>query len=117
MSNQHEATVPVDLFDHEFIFSLLVEMGFPPNRAAQLKHLYAHRSMYMTVGDCFGMPWEECNGLGQGCSQSVLAANAYVSTLFRHLDAISLSQLHNDIQKVHTIEFQLISKRNRVVKR
>ena len=55
-----------DLFDHDFMFALLEEMGVPRRPVEAAQALVQPSDMYMKVGQCFGQPWEDCNGLGQG---------------------------------------------------
>ena len=59
--------------------------GLPPGIAAQLHFLYSDLRRYIKVAGTYGAVIHQSNGIGQGCSISIIIANLYVATLFRCL--------------------------------
>ena len=47
--------------------------------------MYTHLQRYIRVAGTYGSVIRQTNGIGQGCSLSILIANLYVATLFNFL--------------------------------
>jgi hypothetical protein len=54
-----------DRFDINFSTNLLIAMGYPPQRAQQLRNLYSGLCRYIKLGEHDGEPLHNCNGIGQ----------------------------------------------------
>ncbi len=66
----------------------LLEMsGAPVGVANQMYFIGKNLKRYIKIADSFGAVVEQTNGLGQGCSMSIVVANLYVATLFNFLQA------------------------------
>ena len=60
-------------------------IGLPKQVAKQIGGLYQKLNRYFKVAGSFGSVLRQANGVGQGCSISLLIANAYVTVLTRFL--------------------------------
>jgi hypothetical protein len=76
-----------DLFQPEFVANLLRTAGIPEGIAKQILFLYSRLTRYIKVADTYGAVIKQFNGIGQGCSLSIIIANLYVCTLLRFLRA------------------------------
>ena len=74
-----------DRFHPDLIRGLLERSGLPAGIAAQLHFLYSDLRRYIRVAGTYGAVVHQTNGIGQGCSLSIIIANLYVATLFRYL--------------------------------
>ena len=74
-----------DRFQPDLVRGILMESGCPPGIARQLHYLYTNLKRYIRVAGTYGAVVEQTNGVGQGCSMSIIVANLYVTTLFRFL--------------------------------
>ncbi len=75
-----------DLFHPQLVYYLMIAYGLPVQLATQIKGLYEELVRYLRIGNSYGAVIRQANGVGQGCSLSLLIANAYVATLFRFLE-------------------------------
>ena len=76
-----------DRFHPSLVRGLLEKSGLPPGIASQLHFLYTNLQRYIRVVDTYGAVIPQTNGIGQGCSLSLIVANLYVATLFNLLTA------------------------------
>ncbi len=74
-----------DLFHLALVSGLLDRSGAPPTLAKQMEYTYRHLKRYIRVADSYGAVIQQSNGVGQGCTLSIVVANLYVATLFRYL--------------------------------
>ena len=76
-----------DMFHPSLVRGMLEKAGCPPGIAAQLHFLYTNLRRYIRVAGTYGAVIAQTNGIGQGCSLSIIVANLYVATLFKFLRA------------------------------
>ncbi len=74
-----------DMFHPDVVVGLMERSGAPPSLARQMGFIGARLNRYIRVADSFGGVIRQSNGVGQGCSLSIVVANLYVATLFRYL--------------------------------
>ena len=74
-----------DRFQPDFVKMLLNQACIPEGIARRLFYLYSHLRRYIRVADTYGAAVKQTNGIGQGCSLSIVIANLYVTTLSKFL--------------------------------
>ena len=74
-----------DRFHPNLVRGMMLKAGIPQGIAEQLHSLYCNLKRYVRVAGSYGAVIEQTNGIGQGCSLSIIIANLYVATLFRLL--------------------------------
>ena len=101
-----------DMFEPNFVFGLMVAVGLPKPLAFQIRWLYTRLQRYFRVAGSYGAVLRQANGVGQGCSVSLLIANAYVSVLIRHIrrhyPSVSVSAFIDDRNLVSRIASEII---------
>lgn len=113
-----EYTIFLDWFDPEFYMCTLTAMGYPEGLANVQRAIYGNLIRHIKVAGSYGEPLHATCDVGQGCSLTLLAANATVITEFnmlshrepqvckttlvddRTLDAEDLQQLSKAIEEV-----------------
>ena len=65
----------------------MLKAGLPSGIANQLHGMYSNLKRYICIVGTYGAVIEQANGVGQGCSISIVIPNLYVATLFRFLRA------------------------------
>ena len=78
-----------DMFDVEFETERLEHMGYPKGLAKMQRGMYSKLKRHIKFAGCYGESFTPTNGLGQGCSLTLIAANAAVTTEFNMLDAVT----------------------------
>ena len=59
--------------------------GLAEGLVQQIQYLYTDLTRYVRIAGAYGATIQQTNGVGQGCSISIIVANLYVATLFRAL--------------------------------
>ena len=76
----------VDMFDSDFYMDMPTDMGYPKALAEVQRDMYTRLIRHIKVAGSFGDELAPTCGMGQGCSLTLIAANATVTIEFLMLD-------------------------------
>jgi exonuclease III len=76
-----------DMFPPAVAAGLLRAAGAPEGVVKQTRYLYDRLNRYIRVAGTYGAVIRSSNGIGQGCTISIVIANLFVATLCRYLRA------------------------------
>ena len=74
-----------DRFGADFVMDMLTARGYPIGLANLQRTVYANLIRHIKIAGSYGEPLEATCGMGQGCSLTLIAANATVSVEFNTL--------------------------------
>lgn len=78
-----------DMFDPNFYIDMMEFMGMPKTLGGMLRDLYHKLIRHTKIAGTYGHEIAPTTGMGQGCSTSLLAANATVNIEYYMLDAVA----------------------------
>ena len=74
-----------DTFDADFYMDMLTDMWYPKELAAAQRTIYEDFIRHIKVAGSYGEAMKATCGMGQGCSLTLIAANATVTIEFNML--------------------------------